>query len=295
MIEAWLVYNQADYTKNSYFADELIAYAKMKNIHLELAIREKITLGIEDGALCLKHCNISSHPQIVINRSRDSFLSKHLELMGIRVYNSYEVTDLCNNKSSTHQWISKLNIPSVDMFFFNKMYFDSDKLQLSYPVILKSVSGHGGGEVFKCTSKEEILTSLAKMKENEFLIQQMCDNPGVDVRVFVIGNHIVGAIKRESKIDFRSNYSLGGTASVYTLTEANMKVIESILENLKSDFIGIDFMINQSGEFLFNEIEDVVGSRTLYECAKVNTAKEYINYIASTIYDKGINIKTLLK
>jgi len=283
MIEAWLVYNQEDYTKNSYFADELITEAKKRNIHLELVLREKITLGIELATLYIKNGDSISHPEFVINRSRDSFLSKQLELMGIRVYNSYEITDLCNNKSLTHQWISKLGIPSVDTLFLNKNYLDRDNLKFSYPVVIKSVSGHGGNEVFKCTSKEAVLSAMAKIKENEFLIQQMCDNPGVDVRVFVIGDQIIGAIKRESKVDFRSNYSLGGKASIYELTEENKNRVQSILENLKSDFIGIDFMISQSGTFLFNEIEDVVGSRTLYEYGQINTAKEYIHYIAKTL------------
>lgn len=283
MIQAWLVYNREDYSVNSFFANELINYAAKKSICLQLIYRDEILLGIENNVLLLKYNTIKSRPSIVINRSRDSFLAKHLELMGIRVYNSYQVTHLCNHKARTHQFISKLGVEAVDTFFFNKAYFDIEALEVTYPVILKSVSGHGGSEVFKSDSKENLCRLLTRIKEDEFLIQKICDNPGVDVRVFAIGSKIIGAIKRESKTDFRSNYSLGGEASIYQLTKANEILIGSILEHLNSDFVGIDFMINQKGEFLFNEIEDVVGSRTLYKYGQINTAKEYINYIASKL------------
>jgi len=64
------------------------------------------------------------------------------------------------------------------------------------------------------------------------------------------------------------------------LTEENKKSVKRILEYLKSDFIGIDFMLNQKVEFVFNEIEDVVGIRTLYEYGHIDTAKVYVEYIA---------------
>jgi len=282
-MQAWLVYNKEDYSKNTCFANSLIAYAKEKNLAMQVVLREDITLGIENNVLTIEYGNQKCRPELVINRSRDAFLARHLELMDIRVYNSYEITYLCNHKALTHQAVSRLGIPSVNSLFCNKDYFKPDEIHLKYPVILKSVSGHGGHEVFKCDNKEEVITQLIHIKEKEFLLQEICDNPGIDVRVFVIGRQIIGAIKRESHVDFRSNYSLGGNASVYELTEKNIKLVERILDALKCDFVGIDFMMNQAGNFIFNEIEDVVGSRTLYAHTTIDAAKCYIEYIASTL------------
>ncbi|MDF2878456.1 MAG: hypothetical protein K0S30_1552, partial [Clostridia bacterium] len=239
-----------------------------------------ITLGIQKNKLLIKAETIQTQPQLVINRSRDSFLAKHLELMGIKVYNAYRVSSICNDKASTHQMAHTLGIVSLDTLFLDKTCFDINHLDITYPVILKSVSGHGGEEVFKCMNKEDIIAYLHQITDNHFLIQQMNDRPGIDIRIFAIGKTIIGAIKRESKTDFRSNYSLGGQASLYHLTEQNEKLVKRILAYLKSDFVGIDFMLNQKGEFVFNEIEDVVGSRTLYEYARIDTAKAYIEYIA---------------
>ena len=280
MIQAWLVYNREDHIKNRYFADKLIAYADSHRIKLHLVLKENITFGIQKNKLFIKAEDTETQPHLVINRSRDSFLAKHLEWMGIKVYNDYNVTSVCNDKAKTHQMVNALGIASLDTLFLNKTWFDISRLDITYPVILKSVSGHGGEEVFRCTTHEDIISSLSQIKEDHFLIQQINDRVGIDIRVFAIGSTIIGAIKRESKTDFRSNYSLGGQASLYHLTKENEKSVKRILEYLKSDFIGIDFLLNQKGEFVFNEIEDVVGSRTLYEYGHIDTAKVYVEYIA---------------
>ncbi|WP_069997154.1 ATP-grasp domain-containing protein [Cellulosilyticum sp. I15G10I2] len=283
MIQGWLVYNTEDTIKNSYFINALITYAKASEINLKLVLREKIALGMEENVLSIAYEGKKSLPQIVINRSRDSFFAKHLEIMGIRVYNAYRITHLCNHKARTHQMISQLGIPALNTFFYSKRYLDLETAQISFPVILKSATGHGGQEVFQCINKETIKKYLNLIKDDEFLIQQRCDQPGVDVRVFVMGDQILGAIKRESMNDFRSNYSLGGTAKRYHLSQENEAYVQRIIKHLKSDFVGIDFMINRQGAFLFNEIEDVVGSRTLYQYGQIDTAKEYIHYIKNTV------------
>lgn len=279
MTEGWLIYSKADYLKNTFFAEALMSYAKKEAINLILVFREELLLGIENSQLFVKGPHIKDLPQMVINRTRDSFLASHLEGMKIRVYNRSSVSRLCNHKAKTHQFASRLGLKSVGMLFCSKSLFNFDAVTFSYPVILKSASGHGGKEVFKCEDEQELCYALSKI-EDDFLIQEMCDQPGVDVRVFVLGSHILGAVKRESKTDFRANYTLGGTVSLYQLTSKEEELVKVILSVLASDLVGIDFMISQDGTFLFNEIEDVVGTRTLYKCGGVDAAREYIRYIA---------------
>lgn len=282
MIRGWLIYNREDAVKNQYFIRALIEYAQGSGIDLKCVFREKVTLGIEENSLFAAYEGEKSSPQIAINRSRDSFIARHLEIMGVKVYNTSEVTRLCNHKARTHQMITELKIPTLDTLFLNKRFFDVEKLNKVYPVVLKSTAGHGGREVFKCEGPEDVVRQLHKINEEEFIIQTLCNQTGVDVRVFVMGERILGAIKRESQTDFRSNYSLGGSASLYPLSKEIYTYVKKIISHLQSDFIGIDFMLDQKGNPFLNEIEDAVGSRTLYEYGHINTAKEYIHYIKNT-------------
>lgn len=284
MCRGWLIYNKEDLKINRQFANWLIEYGEKVDLQIELLEKENLTLGIKDEHLVVWDQNgVKEKPQFVINRTRDSLLAYHLEQMGVRVFNPYKVTEFCNHKIKTHQLVMTLGIPAVDSIFFNRNYMKLEMLQLQYPVVIKSPSGHGGKQVYLAQNENEAKHILKQLQDEELLIQRLCNRTGVDVRVFVLGNEIIGAIKRESLTDFRSNFSLGGTASLYHLTNEQEKQVRQILGVLPADYVGIDFMLDQQNNFVFNEIEDAVGSRTLYQYGNIDVAKHYITYIAQQL------------
>ncbi|MEG1637360.1 MAG: RimK family alpha-L-glutamate ligase [Cellulosilyticaceae bacterium] len=280
MYKGWLIYNEEDYKKNEVYAKMLMDYGKENELDIELILREDLILGVDGVELVIdKQGERMKSPHFAINRSRDSQLAKQLEYMKCKVFNSSQVTEIANDKGITHQFINRLGITSVPTLFYNKTYMDLARCIKAYPVVIKSVGGHGGEEVYKVNNIEEAQSAIDKIKSEKLLIQKLCNRVGVDVRVFVIGNEIIGAIKRSSEEDFRSNYSLGGKASPYALNQEEMKRVYRILEHLACDFVGIDFMIDAEGNFVFNEIEDAVGSRTLYQYTEVDSASLYIQHI----------------
>lgn len=220
----------------------------------------------------------------VINRTRGSLIGKHFEKMGCRVFNNSEVTEICNHKGKTHQLINSHDIPSVKTILGNVHYFNPAILPFAYPVVLKSVSGHGGSEVYLLKNELELTTHLASLRTEDFILQEPCTNPGIDIRVFALGGEIVAAVRRFCPTDFKSNYSLGGSATAYHLQPHEKQLVEQILSLLSFDFIGIDFILNQEGELLFNEIEDVVGTRTLYlNYPDIDIVDQFLSYIDSTL------------
>ena len=52
-----------------------------------------------------------------------------------------------------------------------------------------------------------------------------------------------------------------------------------IARALKSDYIGIDFILLPDGRWLFNEIEDPVGARSLYTTHDFSVAGKLMGYI----------------
>src|SRR5690625_6839454 len=91
---------------------------------------------------------------------------------------------------------------------------------------------------------------------------------GKDLRVFVIGKQIIAAVLRVNNNDFRANFKLGGSAFLYHLTIDEVEMINKIINHFDFGLVGIDFLIDKEGNLLFNEIEDVVGSRILSETTK---------------------------
>lgn len=219
-------------------------------------------------------------PDFVINRSRDYIISKEYEKIGIRVFNSSEVTRIANNKGLTYKFL-KGKVPFVPTEYEKLMLISGVNVNnnlISYPYVLKSCSGHGGSQVFMINSNDDEEIAIKKIENDKFVKQQCCTDLGKDVRVYIIGNKVVAAVLRTSEKSFKSNYSLGGNVSLYDLNETERKYVDTITQMLPMDFAAIDFIFN-NGQAAFNEIEDAAGARMLYSISDIDIVKMQVEYM----------------
>ncbi len=56
-------------------------------------------------------------------------------------------------------------------------------------------------------------------------------------------------------------------------------MVNTIINHFDFGMVGIDFIFDEKGGFLFNEIEDVVGSRTLSMTSDTDIVKLYLEHI----------------
>lgn len=279
MEKAWLIYNKQDADENSSYIRWFIDEAKSQKIALQLILRENITIGIINNKRTILYYNRQiTLPNFAIVRTIDPLLSLHLEELGIRVFNSSLISRICNNKELTYHHVYNLGIPMVDTIFTSKPQLHITK-PLDYPFVVKEATGRGGKQVFLIENEKDWKTCLPTFSSNTIIIQSSEVELGKDLRVFVIGKEIVGAVLRENPRDFRANFKLGGTATFYSLQTEEIEQINRIIQHFDFDMVGIDFLFSKDGTLLFNEIEDVVGSRTLSAVSDINILQKYITHI----------------
>ena len=168
--------------------------------------------------------------------------------------------------------------------------------------VIKSATGHGGNEVMRLPGgkdgdisgksdsgySEELSVIISGWLQNDdVIIQPFISGPGEDVRVYVIGDEIVAAVKRRvssrrlERGEFRANASLGGDVTAYELSDDGRDLVSQITDQFDFGMAGIDFIIDDGGRFIFNEIENVVGARMLYRCCPdIDILDKYLRYIA---------------
>ncbi|PLS16877.1 hypothetical protein CVD28_14575 [Bacillus sp. M6-12] len=277
----WLIYNSFDAEKNKAYIQWMLDEAKRANIKLEFLLRDRLTIGLINHSLTVLYegKQIPS-PEFAIIRAIDPLFTRQLEMLGIRTYNSSIVSEICNNKAKTHQFLSPLGIPMADTVFYHGEMLDGMAAPFSYPFIVKEVHGRGGKSVYMINSEADI--EKIKHLRGSWIIQKPAVL-GKDIRVFVIGKKILAAVLRESDTDFKSNFTLGGRASLYTLSKEETDLAEKIIHAFDFGMVGIDFVFHEDGSLLLNEIEDVVGSRTLSALTDLNIVREYLSYIKETI------------
>lgn len=283
MIRGWLVYSNKDAIENSSYIKWFIKEASKQSLDLTLVIRERLSVGIMQNQPCvLLDEKLVSLPEFAVIRTIEPLLNKQLEELGVQVFNSSSISEMCNNKATTYSEIVKLGIPMVDTLFINGHNF-TEKAPLSYPFVVKNVGGRGGTHVYLIEDSSQWISFQQDEQDTPFVVQTTDVKLGKDLRVFVVGKDIIGAVLRESNIDFRANYKLGGSASLYRLSRSEEKLIQRIVDHYDFGMVGIDFLIGHNGELLFNEIEDVVGSRTLSAVSTINILEKYVTHIKSKI------------
>ncbi len=246
-----MLYHRADAEKNKGFIELFRNECKKRSFRFALH-----TVDEEDyGCFC-------SFPtdSVFINRSRDWKLAENLEQHGFRVYNNSTVARLGNDKALAAEEFAKWGIPMMET---GSTPFPH------YPFVMKSAEGHGGSEVFLIRNEDELKEKQELLSGRNVLYQEFCDTPGRDLRLYIVKNRIAAAMLRESREDFRSNYSLGGSAKPVTPDKKERDLADRILSHISLDFGAID-LIYHRGEPVFNELEDAAGSRMLYKYTDID-------------------------
>ncbi|SER85913.1 RimK family alpha-L-glutamate ligase [Psychrobacillus sp. OK032] len=261
-----LIYELKEIERNRSFIDRLIAVANSLGLTLTVIDDQNPTIPEAD---------------FIFFRARNPKLAKKLEQRGIPMFNRAEVNVIANDKLKAIQLIQLLGIDAVPT---KKINSTSDIGE--YPTVLKTVDGYGGTQVELVQAKEDAVVFLEKHESQTIIAQTYIETNATDVRVFMLGEEIVGAVKRiGAENSFKSNFTLGGTVEKYILNKQQIADVQKISKALKSDYIGIDFLLLPDGNWLFNEIEDPVGARSYFATTGQDIAIPIMNYIKKKLIE----------
>ncbi len=282
----WLIYQSNDVKKNEWYINQYLQLGKEVGLEIELVLTNELTMICKEGTFILLRNNQQVElPRAAIIRAIEPKLSRFLESMGIRVFNRAIISEICNDKARTYQEIVPLHIPMIPTICCKHNDFGQVLEHIELPAVVKTVDGHGGQEVFLIHTIDTLVNEIIDTTTSDYVVQPLVGMRHQDLRVYVLGNNILSAILRTSSDGFKANYSLGGTVQEYELKEVEREIVEKILQKFSFDLVGIDFIIGDDGELIFNEIEDVVGARMLYQCTDINLVLEYLKYIKQQLCD----------
>lgn len=247
--------------------------AKRNHAFIKDILKESNELGIEMELMTVPPVEPFD---FILFRDRDPELALELEQAGYRVFNRASIQKIANDKLRTFELASLLGLPAVPTFRTEQLP--------ELPFVLKTRTGHGGTEVFLCETAQQAEEVLNRYELNEVIAQPFIDSNAMDVRVFMLGNEVLGAVKRTgAKGSFKSNFTLGGTVEKYTLNVTETKQVQTISRAISSDYIGIDFILSSNGGWLLNEIEDPVGARSLYTTHNFSVARKLMEYVKAQL------------
>ena len=149
------------------------------------------------------------------------------------------------------------------------------------PLIVKLLEGtQGVGVVLAPTRKaaESIIEAFHSMKARVIVQEIISEAEGADIRAFVIGNRVIGAMKRQGKEgEFRSNLHQGGVGSLIKLNKRQREIALTASKAMNLPIAGVDMIESSKGPLIL-EVNSSPGLEGIEKVSGRDIAAEIVKY-----------------
>jgi ribosomal protein S6--L-glutamate ligase len=219
-----------------------------------------------------------------IGRSLTDFgvlLLSQLALMDVPTTLSAAGLSTARNKFATMQKLRAAGLRIPESFLVASKIKAGDVIEQSPPpLILKLLSGTQGVGVMKVEKVSDvgpIIDTLVELKQL-ILIQSYIPNPGEDIRMFVVGDEVVGAmIRKAGPTEWRSNIHLGGKGIMYHPTGGEQETAIKAAKAVGVEIAGVDMIMSKEGPYTI-EVNASPGFKGLMKATDVDVPGRIIDY-----------------
>lgn len=154
------------------------------------------------------------------------------------------------------------------------------------PLIIKLLEGTQGLGVVLAENDqaaESVLEAFHGLKARVIVQEFIKEAKGADIRVFIVGGNVVGAMKRQGKPgEFRSNLHRGGTAELIELTDEEEIAALKAAKAMGLGVAGVDLLQSARGPLIL-EVNSSPGLEGIEGATGQNIAAKIIKYIAQNV------------
>ena len=149
------------------------------------------------------------------------------------------------------------------------------------PWIIKLLEGTQGLGVVLAENQsaaQSVIEAFNKLKARIIVKEFISESAGKDLRVFIVGGKVVGAMKRQAASGFRSNLHRGGSATLVNLSEAEERTALKAAKVMGLDIAGVDILQSDRGPLVM-EVNASPGLEGIEKATGVDIAGKIIEYI----------------
>ncbi len=207
-----------------------------------------------------------------------------VENFGIHVVNRSEAIEKTVDKSYTSHLLVGAGLPSPNTFVCERLDDALKAFDNMGDVIVKPLYGSCGVGMTRVTDKEIAYRIFKSLEQNGFVfyLQEFVENDGYDMRLFVVGGQVVGAMKRIG-IDWKNNCMRGARPEPYSPTNRQTELAVHAADVLGLDYAGVDLVAAKDGIDYIIEVNGIPGWRKLQETTEFNIADRLVEFAFAKI------------
>ena len=205
-----------------------------------------------------------------------------LEDRGLPVVNSPRTIERTVDKFWTSALLEQCGIPTPETIVCDNPEEAFTGFRALGDVIVKPLFGSMGLGMVR-VSDEEMAFRVFKTIEQirgVYYLQRAIDHHGVDIRAFVVGGRVLGAIERRSD-GWRTNLARGGTARSISLSDEWCALAVRAAAAVGADYAGVDMLSDRNGMVYVLEVNGIPGWKGLQEATGVDVAGRLLDFVAT--------------
>ncbi len=165
------------------------------------------------------------------------------------------------------------------------------------PVVIKLLEGTQGiGVILAPELKvaEAIIETLQSTQQNVLIQQFISESRGRDIRALVVGDRVVGAMRRSAQGDeFRSNVHRGGSVEPLKLEPAYEQTAIRAAQIMGLKIAGVDMLEGKDGPLVM-EVNSSPGLEGIEKATGLDIAGSIIDYIANQVDFPELDVRQRL-
>lgn len=250
-----LAYKHIYQSKKHYLS--LVKHMKKRFKSVQMIPIENVVIDIKRG-IEIKYRNKSLKDfDVLLPRIGPSYIpygTLILKQLKETVYfpNKPESYNIVSNKFHTLMVLYEHKLPVPRTLLTISRDLAKTKLEkVGEPIVIKKLGKSGGkGVVYAkdIRSANTFLDAIPLERGEQILIEEYIENPGEDIRFFVIGDEVAACMKRiAKKSDIRSNIHAGGKGVPFQPTEQMKKDAVKAAKVIGADICGVDMIMGPKG------------------------------------------------
>ncbi len=202
-----------------------------------------------------------------------------LEERGIPVINSPRAIERTVDKLWTSALLERAGLPVPETVVCEHPDAALAAFRALGDVIVKPLFGSMGLGMVRVTTEEmafRVFRTLETIR-GVYYVQRAIDHAGCDVRAFVVGDRVVGAIERRAA-GWRTNIARGGQARAITPSGPWAELALRAARAVGADYAGVDLLPAPDGTVYVVEVNGIPGWRGLQQATSSDVAAAIVEH-----------------
>jgi len=209
-----------------------------------------------------------------------------IEARGVPVMNSPRAIERSVDKFYTTALLQEAGLPTPQTVVCEDASEAMAAVVEMGDVIIKPIFGSMGHGLVRVSDPDvafRVLRSLEQIRA-VFYVQRAVEHDGRDLRAFVVGGQVLGAIERQAPGgEWRTNVSRGGLARLVDLSSALEQLAVRAAAAVGADYAGVDLLPSRDGTVFVLEVNAIPGWRGLQTATGLDVAGAIVDHLVGRV------------